>query len=138
MFELWRNLHTAPHYLPMTEDVWKASMDSDVDGDGRQLFTELDTENIGQAMVQYGYSAFGFDENGEISPDIHYPIIRDLAFAMHRIGSANVSNGYQLQWLATRLLWNKASFGPTVTVLACISLLHTYTGCPIAIPRPFR
>ena len=81
MFELWRNLHTAPHYLPMTEDVWKASMDSDVDGDGRQLCTELDTENIGQAMVQYGYSAFGFDENGEISPDIHYPIIRDLAFA---------------------------------------------------------
>ena len=81
MFELWRQLHSAPHHLPMTEEIWKASMGSDVDSDGRQLFTELDTEDMGHAMVQYGYSAFGFDENDEISADIHYPIIRDLAFA---------------------------------------------------------
>ena len=67
MFELWKKLHTAPHHLPMTEEIWNVSMDSDVDSDGRQLFTELDTEYTEHAMVQYGYSAFGFDENGEIS-----------------------------------------------------------------------
>lgn len=81
MFELWKKLHHAPHHLPMKQCVWEDSMHADVDSDGRTLFTEIDTEDTVHAMVQYGYSAFGFDENGEISADIHYPIIRDLAFA---------------------------------------------------------
>jgi ribosomal protein S18 acetylase RimI-like enzyme len=86
MFELWKKLHHAPHHLPMEKGVWENSMYADVDSDGRQLFTKLNTEASENAMVQYGYSAFGFDENGEISADIHYPIIRDLAFEPeHRV-----------------------------------------------------
>ena len=81
MYEFWKELHNAPYHFPMDESIWYESMNYDVDSDGRELFTEIDTEDTGHAMVQYGYSAFGFDENGEISPEIHYPIIRDLAFA---------------------------------------------------------
>ncbi len=80
MFELWKKLHQGPQHLPMEKDVWEQSMYEDVDSDGRQLFAQLHTEQTAHAMVQYGYSAFGFDENGEISNEIHYPIIRDLAF----------------------------------------------------------
>ena len=81
MFQLWKQLHKAPYHFPMEEGIWYESMNYDVDSDGRALFAEIDTEDTGHAMVQYGYSAFGFDENGELSPEIHYPIIRDLAFA---------------------------------------------------------
>lgn len=31
-------------------------------------------------MILYGRTAFGFDENGEISDKIHYNVIRDLCF----------------------------------------------------------
>lgn len=81
MFELWKQLHHAPYHFPVEKDVWEKSMYDDVDSDGRQLFTQLHSQSSDHGMVQYGYSAFGFDESGEISPDIHYPIIRDLAFA---------------------------------------------------------
>lgn len=80
MFELWKKLHQGPQHLPMEKDVWAQSMYEDVDSDGRKLFAQLHTDHTAHAMVQYGHSAFGFDENGEISNQIHYPIIRDLAF----------------------------------------------------------
>lgn len=81
MFELWKKLHNAPYHFPMDEAAWASSMYDDVDSDGRKLFAELHTEQTDHAMVQYGHSAFGFDENGELSDSVHYPIIRDLAFA---------------------------------------------------------
>lgn len=80
MFELWKQLHQSPYHLPMEEHVWEDSMYEDVDSDGRRLFTQLHTEASDHGMVQYGRSAFGFDEDGNISDTIHYPIIRTLAF----------------------------------------------------------
>ena len=80
MFELWKNLHQAPWHFPMEEAVWEQSMQEDVDCDGRRLFTEITAEYTGHATVQYGRTAFGFDEDGNISDCIHYPVIRDLAF----------------------------------------------------------
>lgn len=80
MFELWKDLHSAPYHFPMGKAVWEASMYHDVDGDGRTLFSELHTDRSDHGMIQYGYSAFGFDQEGEISDKIHYPIIRMLAF----------------------------------------------------------
>lgn len=80
MFETWRKYHTAPYHFPMSEEIWAKSMYSDIDSDGRKLFSELYTNKADHGIVQYGYSAFGFDESGDISEDVHYPIIRLLAF----------------------------------------------------------
>lgn len=81
MFELWKDLHYAPFHFPTDETVWTQSMFEDTDSDCRVLFTALHTEETAHAMVQYGCTAFGLDENGNISEYIHYPVIRDLAFA---------------------------------------------------------
>lgn len=53
----------------------------DIDSDGRQLFSELHTRQTAHGFVQYGTTAFGFDENGEISDRVHYKIIRMLHFS---------------------------------------------------------
>lgn len=79
-FEYWKRTHSAPHHFPMSEEVWKQSMKEDVDSDGRRLFESLALRQIPGGMIQYGMTAFGFDENGEISGRVHYPVIRDLAF----------------------------------------------------------
>lgn len=80
MFELWKKLHTAPYHFPMSEAFWNKSMYQDTDGGGKALFSELHTEKADHGMIQYGYSAFGFGEGGQISDSIHYPIIRILNF----------------------------------------------------------
>lgn len=64
---------------------WKQSFLSDVDGDGRRLFSQLTTlearsEGALAGFVQYGRTAFGFDGQGEISQEISYPVIRGLWF----------------------------------------------------------
>ena len=64
----------------MYEDIWVKSMYQDTDSDGKVLFSELHTEKADHGMIQYGYSAFGFGEDGQISNDIHYPIIRIFNF----------------------------------------------------------
>ena len=88
-FDYWRKQHTAPFHFPMDVDIWFRSMDEDVDGDGRILFSELTTRYSRTApnrsgsingMIQYGHTAFGFDASGDISEDVHYPVIRDLCF----------------------------------------------------------
>lgn len=79
-FADWQHTHTAPYHFPMSEDLWDASMYDDVDSDGRVLFDEIHTKTTEHAMIQYGYTAFGFDDNGEISDQIHYAVIRDLYF----------------------------------------------------------
>lgn len=85
-FDCWKNLHTAPYHFPMTEAIWQQSMVEDVDSDGRKLFDRLVTEITPEGSVQYGWTAFGFDESGEISDQVHYPVIRDLAFDAADVG----------------------------------------------------
>lgn len=79
----------APYFFSTDYDTWKNSFLNDVDGTGRTLFKELfvktaydENELIG--FVQYGKTAFGFDEQGEISTDISYCVIRNLYFNTNR------------------------------------------------------
>ena len=74
-----------PYNYAADYDEWKRSWLSDIDGGGRRLFRELTTLGAycGGALagfVQYGRTAFGFAESGEISDAISYPVIRSLYF----------------------------------------------------------
>lgn len=80
MYTLWKQLHTAPYHFPMSQSVWDISMYEDVDSDGRILFDEILAETTEHAMILFGRTAFGFDDKGEISDQIHYAVIRDLCF----------------------------------------------------------
>lgn len=75
----------APYFFPVDLESWKESFEKDVDGEGRTLFRELHgmaayDEDTLVGFVQYGNTAFGFDEGGEISSDVSYPVIRSLYF----------------------------------------------------------
>lgn len=74
-----------PYNYEVDFEVWKKSYLEDTDGEGRVLFSELATlgayaENKLVGFVQYGKTAFGFDESGEISDNISYPVIRTLYY----------------------------------------------------------
>ena len=86
LFEYWKQTHTAPYHFPMDKTVWEQSMEEDMDSDGRILFDSLHTAMIPGGMIVYGHTAFGFDGNGEISHNVHYPVIRDLAFETPEAG----------------------------------------------------
>ena len=72
-----------PYFFKVDFENWKKSFENDIDGEGRALFKELyvktdyDNDKL-LGFVQYGKTAFGFDNNGEISSEISYPIIRNL------------------------------------------------------------
>ena len=85
-FEYWKATQTAPYHFPMDETIWKQSMLEDHDSDGRLLFDCLKTEYMPGGMIQYGRTAFGFDDSGEISDQIHYPVIRDISFDTPQVG----------------------------------------------------
>lgn len=79
----------SPYFFAQPFAAWKESFLKDVDGEGRPLFRELivkaaydDDELIG--YIQYGNSAFGFDQQGDISAEVSYPIIRNLYFDSNR------------------------------------------------------
>lgn len=75
----------APYYFPVSFSDWKQSMFNDIDGNGNKLFCLLDTyvsyyyDKI-TGFIQYGMSNIGFDESGEITNKISYPIIRNFFF----------------------------------------------------------
>lgn len=99
-FTLWKRLCTSPHHYPMCEDVWEQSMQQDIDSDGRLLFDDLQTLWLDQGFIQYGHTAFGFDESGEISADVHHPVIRQFSFS-------DTDQGQQLLQAAVDALGNK-------------------------------
>ena len=85
MFAYWRSRSTAAYHFPMDADIWQRSMEEDTDSDGRLLFDDLTTREIRAdgkicSMIQYGRTAFGFDDSGKISPAIHHSVIRTLIF----------------------------------------------------------
>ena len=74
-----------PYNYKADRSVWTRSFLSDTDGEGRTLFSGLTTLGAysGEKLigfVQYGKSAFGFDESGEISGAVSYPVIRSLYY----------------------------------------------------------
>lgn len=84
IYKYQMGLHT-PYFFPVDFESWKKSFLNDRDGEGRKLFRELHGKAAyeGQVLVgfiQYGHTAFGFDDRGEISEDVSYPIIRSLYF----------------------------------------------------------
>lgn len=83
-----------PYFFLVDFYTWEKSFTEDIDGEGRTLFKELcvkaaynEDELVG--FIQYGKTAFGFAESGDISSDISYPVIRNLYFNkdMHEVGS---------------------------------------------------
>lgn len=75
----------APYFFSVDYDTWRKSFMEDIDGEGRTLFKTLtvraafvDEKIVG--YIQYGHTAFGFDENGEISSDVSYGVIRNLYY----------------------------------------------------------
>jgi ribosomal protein S18 acetylase RimI-like enzyme len=75
----------APFFFPTDFDSWKRSFLQDTDGEGRLLFRDLAAKAAfdGDAVVgfiQYGHTAFGFDDQGEISSAVSYPVIRCFYF----------------------------------------------------------
>ncbi len=85
----------APYFFSTDFDAWKKSFVDDVDGEGRVLFKELyvkaayDEEEL-VGFIQYGKTAFGFDNKGEISPDVSYYVIRNLYFNKNRADAGNL------------------------------------------------
>ena len=74
-----------PYFYNVDFDAWKQSFEADIDGEGRVLFNELNVKTVYDnqellGFVQYGKTAFGFDDNGEISDKVSYPVIRNLYF----------------------------------------------------------
>ena len=75
----------APYFFQTDFESWRRSFTQDIDGEGRPLFRNLsvkgafDGENL-VGFVQYGHTAFGFDDRGEISSEVSYPVIRNLLF----------------------------------------------------------
>lgn len=84
-----------PYFFTTDFESWKKSFTEDIDGEGRVLFKELsvkcayDNEEL-VGFVQYGKTAFGFADNGDISSDISYPIIRNLYFSKDRVDAGNL------------------------------------------------
>lgn len=80
---------TSPYFFSVDYASWEKSFTNDIDGEGRTLFKELfvkgaydNDELVG--FVQYGQTAFGFNDCGEISSDISYCVIRNLYFDENR------------------------------------------------------
>lgn len=84
-----------PYFFSVDFEYWKKSFTEDIDGEGRRLFKELNTKVVYDndklvGFIQYGKTAFGFAENGEISSDISYPVIRNLYFNKDRIDAGKL------------------------------------------------
>ncbi len=78
-----------PYFFKVDFEAWKKSFENDIDGEGRVLFKELNVKAVYDSdeligFVQYGKTNFGFDESGEISREISYPVIRNLYFNKDR------------------------------------------------------
>lgn len=77
---------TFPYHYKTDIDLGEKSYNSDTDGEGRKLFSELTTTGAYlngslTGFIQYGKSAFGFDDHGEITDTVSYPIIRNFYFS---------------------------------------------------------
>lgn len=84
IYDLQMSFET-PYFFKVDFETWKKSFSDDNDGEGRILFKALDVKVICDndeliGFVQYGKTAFGFDDSGEISREVSYPVIRNLYF----------------------------------------------------------
>lgn len=80
---------SVPYFFSVDFDTWKKSFMEDIDGEGRTLFKELWVKAAYEGdrvvgFIQYGKTAFGFNDNGDISSEISYPVIRNFYFNKDR------------------------------------------------------
>ena len=92
IYELQMSFHS-PFFFNIDFATWKRSFETDVDGEGRTLFKELNVKAVYDhnqllGFIQFGKTAFGFDGNGDISGSVSYPVIRNLYFKdnMYEVG----------------------------------------------------
>jgi len=88
LYDFMSGLPLPYNYTPAFEE-WQKSFLNDNDGDGRTLFSSLTVSGayLGEKLIgfiQYGRTAFGFDENGELSDKVSYPVIRSFYFSEAR------------------------------------------------------
>lgn len=74
-----------PYHYNVEYSAWERSYLSDVDGQNRALFRELKTIGAYQnqeliGFIQFGQTALGFDDRGEVSDQISYLVIRNFYF----------------------------------------------------------
>lgn len=74
-----------PYHYETEYDLWEQSFLRDIDGEGRTLFRDLTTIGAYRngkmvGFLQYGNSAFGFDETGEISDTVSFGVIRNFYY----------------------------------------------------------
>ena len=74
-----------PYFYNVDFESWKNSFENDIDGESRVLFKELTVKAVYDedelvGFVQYGKTAFGFADNGDITSEVSYPIIRNFYF----------------------------------------------------------
>lgn len=86
--------HT-PYFFPADADAWRSSLEEDIDGNGNRLFRELTVKAAYDndalvGFIQYGRTAMGFDDRGELSPDISYCVIRNLYFDENRLDAGEL------------------------------------------------
>lgn len=89
-----------PYFFDVDFEAWKNSFENDIDGEGRTLFKELNVKAVYDnaellGFVQCGYTAFGFDDNGEISSEISYAVIRNLYFKDENAGKMLLNEALQ-------------------------------------------
>lgn len=97
---------SAPYFFSVDFNTWKKSFEEDIDGEGRTLFKELWVKAVYEedklvGFIQYGRTDFGFDENGEISSEISYPVIRNLYFDENREDAGKLLLDEAMKWFKT-------------------------------------
>lgn len=107
-----------PYFFDVDFKDWKKSFESDIDGEGRELFKELFVKAVYDkdklvGFVQYGKTAFGFDDSGEISDEISYPVIRNLYFIEDRAGELLLNDAMKNFGVAERVYAFFHYFGMT-------------------------
>jgi len=95
-----------PVFFDVDFEVWKKSFEDDTDGEGRTLFKELYVKTVFDGdeflgFIQYGKSAFGFDEDGEISSKVSYLVIRHFFFKEGRDDAGKLLLNDAIQYLGT-------------------------------------
>ena len=85
----------SPCFFPVDYRTWRESFFNDVDGSGWVLFKKLSVkaaydEDVLIGFIQYGITAFGFDDRGEISSDVSYCVIRNLYFTETRADAGSL------------------------------------------------
>lgn len=88
------SFHT-PYFFNVAFESWKKCFENDIDGEGRALFKKLTVKAVYDndelmGFIQYGKTAFGFDDNGEISSGISYPVIRNFYFIKENAEGGNL------------------------------------------------